>query len=75
MKIALMILLGLVVGLVGGGAIGLGAGVAWVTWFETSNFEGYSPMLVFFTFTPIGALLGAVAGAILTGVTASPSRD
>lgn len=71
MKTALLILLGLVLGLLGGAALGIGAGVAWVEFFKTSNFEGYSGMLVFFTFMPIGALLGAVAGAILFGVMAS----
>jgi hypothetical protein len=71
MRIALLILLGLVLGLLGGAALGIGAGVAWVEFFKTSNFEGYSGMLVFFTFMPIGALLGAVAGAILFGMMAS----
>jgi hypothetical protein len=71
MKIALLILLGLVLGLLGGAALGIGAGVAWVEFFKTSNFEGYSGMLVFFTFMPIGALLGAVTGAILFGVMAA----
>lgn len=75
MKIALLILLGLVLGLLGGGALGLGAGVAWVELFKTTNFEGYNAMLVFFTFTPIGALLGAVAGAILFGIAASRPSD
>ncbi|MDB5567580.1 MAG: hypothetical protein JWP84_4146 [Tardiphaga sp.] len=59
MKIALLVLLGLVLGLLGGAAVGIGAGIAWVELFKTSNFEGYSGMLVFFTFMPIGALLGA----------------
>jgi len=71
MKIALLILLGLVLGLLGGGALGVGAGIAWVELFKTTNFEGYSSMLVFFTFMPIGALTGAVAGAILFGVIAA----
>jgi hypothetical protein len=71
MKVVLLILLGLVLGLLGGGAVGIGAGVAWVELFKTTNFEGYSAMLVFFTFMPIGALLGAVAGAILFGIAAS----
>jgi hypothetical protein len=71
MKIALLILLGLILGLLGGAALGIGAGVAWVEFFKTSNFEGYSGMLVFFTFMPIGALLGAVTGAILFGVMAA----
>jgi hypothetical protein len=71
MKIALLILLGVVLGLLGGAALGIGAGVAWVEFFKTSNFEGYSGMLVFFTFMPIGALLGAVAGATLFGMMAT----
>ena len=75
MKIALLILLGLVLGLLGGAALGIGAGVAWVELFKTSNFEGYSAMLVFFTFMPIGALLGAVGGALLFGVMAARNGD
>lgn len=75
MKVVLLILLGLILGLLGGGALGLGAGVAWVELFKTSNFEGYSAMLVFFTFMPIGALLGAVAGAILFGIAAARPRE
>ncbi|HEY8338028.1 MAG TPA: hypothetical protein VIQ05_29905 [Tardiphaga sp.] len=71
MKIALLILLGLLLGLLGGGALGIGAGIAWVELFKTTNFEGYSSMLVFFTFMPIGALTGAVSGAILFGVIAA----
>ncbi|WP_441240250.1 hypothetical protein [Tardiphaga sp. 768_D3_N2_1] len=75
MKIALLILLGLVLGLLGGAAVGIGAGVAWVELFKTSNFEGYSAMLVFFTFMPIGALLGAVGGALLFGIMAARNTD
>ncbi|MEH2475413.1 ABC-type antimicrobial peptide transport system permease subunit [Nitrobacteraceae bacterium AZCC 2161] len=71
MKIALLAVLGLVLGLLGGAALGIGAGIAWVELFKTSNFEGYSGMLVFFTFMPIGALLGGVAGAVLFGVIAA----
>ncbi|MEH2479168.1 ABC-type antimicrobial peptide transport system permease subunit [Nitrobacteraceae bacterium AZCC 2146] len=71
MKIALLAALGLVLGLLGGAALGIGAGIAWVELFKTSNFEGYSGMLVFFTFMPIGALLGGVAGAVLFGVIAA----
>jgi hypothetical protein len=57
MKIALLVLLGLVLGALGGAALGIGAGLAWIEIFKTSNFEGYSGMLVFFTFMPLGALL------------------
>jgi len=71
MKIALLVLLGLVLGALGGAALGIGAGIAWVEWFKTTSFEGYSGMLVFFTFMPIGAALGALGGAILFGVIAA----
>ena len=70
MKIALLVLLGLLLGALGGAALGIGAGLAWVEIFKTSNFEGYSGMLVFFTFMPLGAILGALAGAITFGVLA-----
>lgn len=75
MKVAFLILLGLVLGLLAGGALGIGAGFAWIELFKTSNFEGYSAMLVFFTFMPIGALLGGVAGALLFGMMASHRPD
>ena len=70
MKIALLVLLGLVLGALGGAALGVGAGLAWVEIFKTSSFEGYSAMLVFFTFMPLGALIGALGGALLFGVIA-----
>jgi len=58
MKIALLALLGLVLGALGGAALGIGVGLAWVEFFKTSNFEGYNGMLVFFTFMPMGAAIG-----------------
>ena len=70
MKIALLALLGLVLGTLGGAALGVGAGIAWVEIFNTSNFEGYSGMLVFFTFMPIGAIVGGLGGAMLFGMLA-----
>jgi hypothetical protein len=70
MKIALLVVLGLVLGALGGAALGVGAGLAWVEIFNTSNFEGYGGMLVFFTFMPLGALLGGLAGAVIFGVLA-----
>jgi hypothetical protein len=50
--------------------LGIGAGLAWVEIFKTSNFEGYSGMLVFFTFMPLGAAIGAIGGALLFTVIA-----
>ncbi len=70
MKIVLLILLGLVLGALGGAALGIGAGLAWVEIFKTSSFEGYSGMLVFFTFMPLGAMVGGLGGALLFGLIA-----
>jgi len=46
--------------------------LAWpgVELFRTSSFEGYSGMLVFFTFMPLGAAIGGLGGALLFGVIA-----
>jgi hypothetical protein len=41
--------------------------------FHTSDFEGYSGMLVFYTFMPIGIIIGAVLGA--AGLVYLASRD
>jgi hypothetical protein len=67
MKIALFALLGLVLGAVGGATLGIGAGLAWIEVFKTTSFEGYSGMLVFFTFMPIGAIIGGLSCAVLFG--------
>jgi hypothetical protein len=63
MKIFFLGLIGLFLGAIAGGVIGIGAGLLWTTVFHTSDFEGYSGMLVFFTFMPIGIIVGAVLGA------------
>jgi len=68
MKITLFALLGLLLGAIGGAVIGIGAGLAWVEIFKTSNFEGYSGMLVFFTFMPAGAMIGGLGCAALFGL-------
>lgn len=71
MKIALFALLGLLLGAVGGAALGIGAGLAWVEIFKTTDFEGYSGMLVFLTFMPIGAVIGGLGCAVLFGFMAA----
>jgi hypothetical protein len=71
MKIALLVVLGLILGALGGAALGIGAGLAWVEIFKTTNFEGYSGMLVFFTFMPLGAAIGGIGGALLFGLLAA----
>ena len=65
MKIVLLALLGLVLGAIGGAVLGIGAGLAWVEIFKTTNFEGTSGMLVFLGFMPAGGVIGAIGGALL----------
>ena len=69
MKIALLALLGLALGALGGAALGIGAGLAWIEIFKTTSFED-SSMLVFFTFMPLGSAIGGLGGALLFGVIA-----
>ena len=68
MKIVLLALLGLVLGALGGAVLGIAAGLAWVEFFKTPNFEGYSGMLMFFTFMPLGAAIGGLGGALTFGL-------
>jgi len=70
MKIVLLALLGLILGTLGGAALGVGLGLAWVEIFKTTDFEGTSGMLVFFTFMPLGAMIGGLGGAFLLGLLA-----
>jgi hypothetical protein len=70
MKIVFLALLGLFLGVLGGAALGVGAGLAWTGFFKTSDFEGYSGMLVFLTFMPAGAIIGGLGGALLFGLMA-----
>ena len=65
MKVVLLAFLGLFLGALGGAALGIGAGLAWVELFKTTSFEGYSGMLVFFTFMPAGAAIGGIGGTVL----------
>ena len=71
MKVALLACLGLFLGTLGGAALGVGAGLAWVEISKTTNFEGYSGMLVFFTVMPLGAASGGLGGAVLLGLMAA----
>ncbi len=73
MKIVLLGLVGLFFGAIAGGIIGVGAGMIWINVFHTSSFEGYSGMLVFYTFMPLGIIFGAVIGAAGLGFLASRS--
>lgn len=74
MKVVMLGLIGFLLGAIAGGVIGIGLGFVWTSVFHTSSFEGYSSMLVFFTFMPIGVILGGLAGAIGLGVLAARDR-
>jgi hypothetical protein len=65
--------LGLFLGVIVGGVVGVALGFAWTNVFHTSDFEGYSGMLVFYSFMPIGMIAGGLIGAIGLGVLASRS--
>ena len=71
MKIVMLGFVGLFLGAIFGGVIGTGLGLIWMSVFHTSSFEGYSGMLVFYTFMPIGIIVGALSGAVGLGFLAS----
>ena len=71
MKIVMLGLIGLFLGAIAGGVIGIGLGMLWIKVFHASDFEGYSGMLVFYSFMPIGIIVGALTGAVGLGFVAS----
>jgi hypothetical protein len=73
MKIVAVGCAGLFLGAILGAIVGIGLGMIWINVFNTSSFEGYSGMLVFYTFMPLGILCGAVIGAVGLGFLASRS--
>jgi hypothetical protein len=64
MKIVAVGCAGLFFGAIVGGFVGIGLGMIWINVFHTSSFEGYSGMLVFYTFMPLGIIFGALIGAV-----------
>lgn len=66
--------LGFFLGAIVGGVIGVFLGFAWTSVFHTSDFEGYSGMLVFFTIMPIGFIIGGILGAAGLAMLASRSE-
>jgi hypothetical protein len=52
---------GLIFGAILGAMLGVGLGFAYTKIFSVSDFEGYSGMLVFFTFMPLGRLQAGLA--------------
>jgi hypothetical protein len=71
MKVVMLALVGMFLGAIAGGVIGVGLGFLWTEFFQTSDFEGYSGMLVFYSFLPIGIVAGALLGGVGLGVLAS----
>jgi|GEM_PF-5519676 len=57
-------LLWTILGFIAGGALAFGSGLAWLTLVNTDSREGAAAMGVIFLFTPAGAVLGAIAGAV-----------
>jgi hypothetical protein len=70
-KIGCLAVVGLLLGGLIGGVLGVGAGLIWTSVFHTTGFEGYSGMLVFQSFMPVGIILGAMIGAAGLGYLAS----
>jgi hypothetical protein len=75
MKAAALGCAGFCLGAIVGGIIGLGLGFLWTTVFHTTSFEGYSGMLVFFTFMPIGIVVGGMAGGVGLGLIGARSEE
>lgn len=63
MKSFLLAILGFLLGAIVGAILAVGIGLAWTSLANTSCFEGYCGYVVFTTFAPIGALVGAISGA------------
>jgi hypothetical protein len=74
MKIFMLGLVGLFLGAILGGFAGVIIGLIITSVFHVSDFEGYSGMLVFMTFMPIGIIAGALIGAIGLGYVAARDR-
>src|SRR4029077_14070285 len=71
MAMGCLAIIGLIFGAMLGGAVGVGLGLACTKIFNVSDFEGYSGMLVFFTFMPLGAMIGGLGGAVTLGLLAA----
>jgi phosphate starvation-inducible membrane PsiE len=73
MKAVGLACVGFFLGAILGGVLGVVCGLIWTQVFHTTSFEGYDGMLVFFTFLPLGALIGGSLGA--AGLAYVASRD
>jgi hypothetical protein len=70
MRLALLVVLGLLLGAIGGGAVGIGAGIIWSELMQAEAVRGSDPQLIL-SLMPIGALAGALCGGVLFGLIAS----
>jgi hypothetical protein len=68
MQVGCLVFIGLFLGALFGASIGVGLGLAYTKIFHVSDFEGYGGMLVFFTFMPLGAIIGGLGGAVGLGL-------
>ena len=75
MKAAGLGCFGFFLGAILGGVIGVALGFAWTSVFHTSDFEGYSGMLVFYSFMPIGIIAGGLMGAVGLALLATRSDE
>jgi len=73
-KVTVLGLAGFLLGAIAGGVIGVGLGFVWINVFHTTSFEGYSGMLVFFTFMPVGIFVGGLIGALGLALLAARGR-
>jgi hypothetical protein len=51
-------------GALAGGALAFGLGLIWLTFINTDNRDGAAAMGVVFFWTPLGAVIGAIAGGL-----------
>lgn len=75
MKSFLLAILGFLLGAIVGATLAVGIGLAWTSLANTSCFEGYCGYVVFTTFAPIGALVGAISGAVWLVLLGKSARD
>ena len=69
-----LLIVGFIFGAMLGAMLGVGLGFAYTKIFNVSDFEGYSGMLVFFTFMPVGAIAGGLGGAILLAMVGAKNK-
>jgi hypothetical protein len=74
LRLAMLALIGLLLGAIAGGVIGIGCGLVFTSVFPTRPSDADSGLLIFLTFLPIGVVSGAISGAIGLGIGGLHSR-